>query len=194
MPTRTRDAEKISVLNPMLASSSTTMSPFLQLRIALRPRNTPLPIRMPSLSVPFASRQQPSSMTTLSAMWILCGWRSTTPAPKATPRPHEPSSQGYSFERRNSPSAPGSPQQMSVISFVLEQRQEAGLADDQFGVPLRLRLLLVEQLALDHGDPRVVLARWLHPRDSSRGPAPMFTATCVGSGCSAVASTMSRMA
>ena len=71
----------------MLASSSMTMSPFLQLRIVLRPMNTPLPIVMPWLSVPFASRQHASSMTTLSPMWILCGCRSVTLAPKATLRP-----------------------------------------------------------------------------------------------------------
>src|SRR6185436_9310451 len=57
LPTSTRDAEKISQLNPMLARSSMTISPFLQLMIVLRPTNTPLPIVIPLLSVPFASRQ-----------------------------------------------------------------------------------------------------------------------------------------
>ena len=68
LPTRTRDAEKISQLKPMFARSSITMSPFLQLRIVLRPTNTPLPIVMPLLSVPLASRQHRSSITTLSPM------------------------------------------------------------------------------------------------------------------------------
>ena len=56
--------------------------------------NTPLPMTMPRLSVPLASRQHWSSMTTLSPMAILCGWRSVTLAPNTTLRPTVPSTSG----------------------------------------------------------------------------------------------------
>ncbi len=91
---RTRLAEKTSQLNPMFAPSASSMSPFLHDRMVFRPTKTPLPIRMPALLSPFASIRQLSSMTTLSPMWILWGWRSDTFWPKTTFRPHEPSSNG----------------------------------------------------------------------------------------------------
>ena len=48
---RTRLAENISQLKPMLAPSARSMSPFLHDRIVLRPTNTPLPIVMPAIRV-----------------------------------------------------------------------------------------------------------------------------------------------
>ena len=51
--------------------SASSISPFLQDRMVLRPMNTPLPMRMPAFEVPLASIRQLSSMTTLSAMRIL---------------------------------------------------------------------------------------------------------------------------
>ena len=91
----------------MLASSSSKMSPFLQLRIVLRPTNAPRLIEMPWFVVPFASRQHWSSMTTLSSISILCGCRRMMLHPNATFFPTRPRINGYNFERRNRPSAPG---------------------------------------------------------------------------------------
>jgi hypothetical protein len=87
-------AENSSQLKPMLAPSATSISPFLQDRIVLRPMNTPLPIAIPRLVSPFASSRQLSSMTTLSPILILCGCRITTFCPNTTLRPQAPSSEG----------------------------------------------------------------------------------------------------
>ena len=56
-PMRTRLAENISQLKPMLAPSSRSMSPFLHDRIVLRPMNTPLPIVMPRLRLALGVEQ-----------------------------------------------------------------------------------------------------------------------------------------
>ena len=98
----------------------------LQLRMVPRPMKTPLPTSMPRLSVPFASRQQLSSIATSSPMRILCGCRRTTLTPKVTLRPTRPSSNGYSFDRSNSPRAPGNALTAVTISSYLTSAQSPG--------------------------------------------------------------------
>ena len=73
------------------------------------PTNTPLPIVMPALAVPFASSRHWSSIITLSPMRILCGCRNTTFWPKITFRPQAPSSVGYSHLRSARPSSTATP-------------------------------------------------------------------------------------
>ena len=192
MPRWTREAEKISQLNPMLARSSITMSPFLQLRMVLRPTNTPLPIWMPWLSVPLASRQHRSSITTLSPMWILWGCRSVTLTPNTTLRPTDPSSIGYNFERSNRPSAPGTQLARTITSSYWIRAQVPGRptnssrylsAFDRFSLNSSCWMTVIRgsfsrggRTAIS-GQPRRRHATRV-PRESRRSACPGIRSTC----------------
>jgi hypothetical protein len=79
--------------------------------------------------------------------------------------------QGVQLRAQEQPECAGHVRTRKRDELVFQEREPAGATDHEFGVALRLRLALVEQLTLDDGDALVVLAgRLLHRRPpSTRG-------------------------
>ena len=98
----------------------------------------------PAIVGPLGVEADRSSMTTLSPITILCGWRTITFTPNTTLRPTPPRISGYSFERRNSPSAPGTPARQQHDELVAHERPEPALSHHQLATFSDLGTLLVE--------------------------------------------------
>ena len=79
--------------------------------------------------------------------------------PKTTLRPTLPSTSGYSFESEEEAEAPGTQLANIITSSYLRSGHSPGRPTTRSRYLSDLGALLVEELLLDHGDARVVLAR-----------------------------------
>ena len=160
LPTWTREAEKISQLKPMLAPSSISMSPFLQLRIVFRPMKTPLPISSPRLSRPFrvqATRVVDHDIVT-DANLVRMTDRDVDAkddvAADAAENPRIASSSAETVRARRAPSW-----RRSSRARRARARPKPGRPMNEIAILVGLGLAFVKQLPLDDRDPRIVLAR-----------------------------------
>ncbi len=133
------------------------MSPFLQLRIVLRPRNTPRLSVMPRLVVPFASRQQLSSMTTLSSIEDLVRMPQDDVAAERDVAADAAENQRIQLRAQEQPERARHPGRQQHGQLVANERPQPRLADDEIGVALPLRSARAE-LPLDVGDARISAA------------------------------------
>ncbi len=113
----------------------------------------------PRLSVPFASRQHASSMTTLSPIAILCGMPERDVDAEDDVAADGAEHQRIQLRAQEQAEGAGHPAGQEHHQFVGDQRAEAGPADHEVAVLVDLGAALVEQLLLDDRDPRIVLAR-----------------------------------
>ena len=109
---------------------------------------TPLPMVMPRLASPFASIRQLSSITTLSPIRILCGWRSTTFWPKITFRPQLAEQRREQRLAQREPERAGHVLRHELDQLVAQQRAPARAARRRAPSTSRARLPAGEQLVL----------------------------------------------